>query len=65
MKVVCVGGGTGLSNLLRGLKKEVGSRIKELSAIVTVADSGGSTGRIRKAYQMPAPHWRASTLQKR
>jgi uncharacterized cofD-like protein len=55
MKVVCVGGGTGLSNLLRGLKREVGNRIKELSAIVTVADSGGSTGRIRKAYQMPAP----------
>jgi uncharacterized cofD-like protein len=55
MKVVCVGGGTGLSNLLKGLKKEVGNRIKELSAIVTVADSGGSTGRIRKAYQIPAP----------
>ena len=55
MKVVCVGGGTGLSNLLRGLKKEVGNRIKELSAIVTVADSGGSTGRLRKAYQIPAP----------
>ncbi len=55
MRVVCIGGGTGLSNLLRGLKREVGSKIKELSAIVTVADSGGSTGRIRKAYQIPAP----------
>ncbi len=55
MKVVCVGGGTGLSNLLRGLKKEVGNRVKELSAIVTVADNGGSTGRIRRAYQIPAP----------
>jgi len=55
MKVVCVGGGTGLSNLLRGLKKEVGNRIRDLSAIVTVADSGGSTGRLRKAYHIPAP----------
>ncbi len=55
MRVVCIGGGTGLSNLLRGLKREVGSKINELSAIVTVADSGGSTGRIRKAYQIPAP----------
>ncbi|WP_448583824.1 gluconeogenesis factor YvcK family protein [Thermocrinis sp.] len=55
MKVVCIGGGTGLSNLLRGLKKEVGNRIEDLSAIVTVADSGGSTGRLRKAYHIPAP----------
>ncbi|WP_448588306.1 gluconeogenesis factor YvcK family protein [Thermocrinis sp.] len=55
MKVVAIGGGTGLSNLLRGLKKEVGNRIEDLSAIVTVADSGGSTGRLRKAYHIPAP----------
>ncbi len=55
MKVVCIGGGTGLSNLLRGLKKEVENRIEDLSAIVTVADSGGSTGRLRKAYHIPAP----------
>ncbi len=55
MKVLAIGGGTGLSSLLRGLKKEVGIRISELSAIVTVADSGGSTGRLRKSYQIPAP----------
>lgn len=55
MRVVAIGGGTGLSTLLRGLKKEVGGSIKELTAIVTVADSGGSTGRIRKIYQIPAP----------
>jgi uncharacterized cofD-like protein len=55
MNIVAIGGGTGLSSLLRGLKKEVGGRIKDLSAIVTVADSGGSTGRLRKAYHLPAP----------
>ena len=55
MRVVAVGGGTGLSTLLRGLKKEVGSGVRELTAIVTVADSGGSTGRLRKIYNIPAP----------
>ncbi len=55
MKVLAIGGGTGLSSLLRGLKKEVGVRISELSAIVTVADSGGSTGRLRRSYHIPAP----------
>ncbi|ADO44723.1 MAG: YvcK family protein [Hydrogenobacter thermophilus] len=55
MNIVAIGGGTGLSSLLRGLKKEVGERVKSLSAIVTVADSGGSTGRLRKAYNLPAP----------
>lgn len=55
MKFVAVGGGTGLSTLLRGLKQEVGKSINKLSAIVTVADSGGSTGRLRKIYHIPAP----------
>ncbi len=55
MKVLAVGGGTGLSSLLKGLKKEVGSRIDNLCAIVTVADSGGSTGKLRKDYNIPAP----------
>jgi uncharacterized cofD-like protein len=49
--VVVIGGGTGLSNLLRGLKHFPVS----LSAIVTVADNGGSTGKLRKDYDMPAP----------
>ena len=49
--VVVIGGGTGLSNLLRGLKHFPVS----LSAIVTVADDGGSTGKLRKDYDMPAP----------
>jgi len=55
LRFVALGGGTGLSSLLRGLKREVGKGISELSAIVTVADSGGSTGKLRKIYQIPAP----------
>jgi uncharacterized cofD-like protein len=56
MKVVAIGGGTGLSSLLRSLKRLVKEGvIKELSAIVTVADSGGSTGRLRRDYNIPAP----------
>lgn len=49
--IVVIGGGTGLSSMLMGMKK-----IKDinLTAIVTVADDGGSTGRIRDAYHVPA-----------
>ncbi len=49
--VVTIGGGTGLGFLLRGLKAENIS----LTAIVTVADDGGSTGRIRTDFDIPAP----------
>ncbi len=42
-KIVCIGGGTGLPNLLRGLKNYT----SDITAIVTVADDGGSSGRIR------------------
>lgn len=49
--VVIIGGGTGLSVMLRGMKHIDDIR---LSAIVTVADDGGSTGRIRDSYQIPA-----------
>ncbi|MFN3598805.1 MAG: uridine diphosphate-N-acetylglucosamine-binding protein YvcK [Aquificaceae bacterium] len=55
MKLVAIGGGTGLSTLLRGLKEKVGKEIEDLAAIVTVADSGGSTGRLRRDYNLPAP----------
>ena len=56
MKVTAIGGGTGLSSLLRGLKKLVKEgTIRELKAVVTVADSGGSTGRLRRDYNIPAP----------
>ena len=49
--VVVLGGGTGLSNMLSGMKD-----IEDihLTAIVTVADDGGSTGRIRDTYHVPA-----------
>ncbi len=50
-KVVVIGGGTGQSIILRGLKLLPNI---ELSTIVTVADDGGSTGRLRRAYQIPA-----------
>lgn len=50
-RVVALGGGTGLSTLLRGLKKYTGN----LTAIVTVADDGGSSGRLRKEYRILPP----------
>ena len=50
-KIVLIGGGTGLPVLLRGLKKYP----VEISAIVTVADDGGSSGRIRNEMDMPSP----------
>ncbi|NIK12540.1 gluconeogenesis factor YvcK family protein [Alkalibacillus almallahensis] len=50
-KVVVIGGGTGLPVLLRGLRKFP----VNLSAIVTVSDDGGSTGRLREDLSMPAP----------
>ena len=50
-KVVVIGGGTGLSVMLRGLKQIPDL---SLSAIVTVADDGGSTGRIRRQFHIPA-----------
>jgi len=55
MKVVTIGGGTGLSSLLRGIKHLVPEKISDLTAIVTVADNGGSSGRLREEMQIPAP----------
>lgn len=51
LKVVVVGGGTGLSTLLRGLKKLP----VDITAIVTVADDGGSSGRLREDFDIPPP----------
>lgn len=51
MEVVALGGGCGLSALLEGLKLVPGVR---LSAIVSVADDGGSTGSLRKELDLPA-----------
>lgn len=50
-KVVAIGGGTGLSRLLRGLR----SATSNLTAVVAVSDDGGSSGRLRAAFGMPAP----------
>jgi uncharacterized cofD-like protein len=69
LRVVAIGGGTGLSTLLRGLKafvaaparsadpahKHLPALIRELSAIVTVTDDGGSSGRLREDLQMLPP----------
>lgn len=67
LRVVAIGGGTGLSTLLKGLKAYVPPPgepqaelnrfpvISELSAVVTVSDDGGSSGRLRKELNMLPP----------
>jgi uncharacterized cofD-like protein len=67
LRVVAIGGGTGLSTLLRGLKHYVPSAatpelaadlpctICDLAAVVTVTDDGGSSGRLRKNFNMLPP----------
>lgn len=50
-QVVAIGGGHGLSNMLRGLK----SRVDDLTAIVTVADDGGGSGMLRQDLGMLPP----------
>ena len=50
-RVVAIGGGTGMSTLLRGLKEYTAN----LAAIVTVADDGGSSGRLREEYRILPP----------
>jgi uncharacterized cofD-like protein len=50
-KIVAIGGGTGLSTLLRGLKR----RTSNLTAIVTVSDDGGSSGRLQKELGVLPP----------
>jgi len=62
-RVVALGGGTGLSTLLRGLKEHLApggdARLKhciaDLAAIVTVTDDGGSSGRLRRDYRILPP----------
>jgi uncharacterized cofD-like protein len=61
IKLVALGGGTGLSTLLSGLKRLVGEGdrgwlwLESLAAIVTVSDDGGSSGRLREELQMLPP----------
>ena len=50
-RVVAIGGGTGLSTMLRGLKNYT----RNLTAIVTVADDGGGSGKLREDLGMPPP----------
>jgi uncharacterized cofD-like protein len=64
-RIVALGGGTGLSTLLRGLKEHVVRRpdelataerpISDLAAIVTVTDDGGSSGRLRRENRILPP----------
>ncbi|HEU6439806.1 MAG TPA: gluconeogenesis factor YvcK family protein [Terriglobales bacterium] len=49
-KTVVIGGGTGLSTLLRGIKEHTSN----ITAVVTVADDGGSSGRLREELGIPA-----------
>jgi uncharacterized cofD-like protein len=62
VRVVALGGGTGLSTVLRGLKEHVAARkertpraIADLAAVVTVTDDGGSSGRLRRDYRVLPP----------
>ena len=64
LRVVAIGGGTGLSTLLRGLRRHVSfpdwansapTEIADLAAVVTVTDDGGSSGRLRKDFNMLPP----------
>jgi uncharacterized cofD-like protein len=61
LKLVAIGGGTGLSTLLAGLKELVGTHeaggiwLDALAAIVTVSDDGGSSGRLRDELQILPP----------
>jgi len=50
-KIVAIGGGTGLSTLLHGVKKYT----ENITAIVTVTDTGGSSGRLTKQFNMLPP----------
>jgi uncharacterized cofD-like protein len=67
IRVVAIGGGTGLSTLLRGLRRYVATPhptgddcdhpclISDLAAVVTVTDDGGSSGRLRRGFNMLPP----------
>ncbi len=65
LRIVSMGGGTGLSTLLSGLKGYVGKEsisssesqlwIDNLTAVVTVTDDGGSSGRLREEFQILPP----------
>src|SRR5881409_2289795 len=58
LRVVSIGGGTGLSALLQGLKRYARPRRvarMDITAIVTVTDDGGSSGRLRRDFDVLPP----------
>ena len=60
LRVVAIGGGTGLSALLDGLKRYArpgggGTPAVDITAVVTVTDDGGSSGRLRRSFEVPPP----------
>src|ERR1041385_7627198 len=60
LRVVAIGGGTGLSTLLQGLKHytkatDAGSPVIDITAVVTVSDDGGSSGRLRREFDVLPP----------
>lgn len=57
LKIVSIGGGTGLSTLLRGVKRyaRAGRGGVEITAVVTVTDDGGSSGRLRREFDVLPP----------
>lgn len=64
LRVVSIGGGTGLSTLLGGLKRYArggqtgptpGRPVVDITAVVTVTDDGGSSGRLRREFDIPPP----------
>ena len=60
LRVVAIGGGTGLSSVLQGLKHHTrptggGSPALDITAIVTVTDDGGSSGRLRREFDVLPP----------
>ena len=55
LRIVCLGGGTGLSTLLHGLKEYARQGLVDICAIVTVTDDGGSSGRLRREFDILPP----------
>jgi uncharacterized cofD-like protein len=57
LRIVSIGGGTGLSTLLRGLKRftRVAENALDITAVVTVTDDGGSSGRLRREQDVLPP----------
>src|SRR6202041_3117467 len=57
LRIVSIGGGNGLSTLLRGLKRyaKAGEGVLDITAVVTVTDDGGSSGRLRRDFDVLPP----------